>query len=116
MKTLPSMITLVLALATVQASAQTSTQEPGVQGNAQERAQSTVLQGHEVPVTVNWGQPSSVPNVADYQITIADLDRNGDRQITRGEVPATHALSSEFKLVDRNRDGRITEQELANWR
>ena len=69
-----------------------------------------------VPVTVNWGQPSIVPNVADYQVTVADLDRNADKVITRSEVPATHPLSSEFKLVDRNRDGRITEQELAYWR
>ena len=112
MKTLPLTLSLLLATAAVQVSAQ----EQGAQAAASSQAQSTVLQGHEVPVTVNWGQPSTVPNVADYQVTVADLDKNGDKMITRSEVPATHALSSEFKLVDRNRDGRITEQELAGWR
>ena len=113
MKTLSLTLSLLLAAAAVQVSAQ----ERDVNATATpNQAKSTVLQGQEVPVTVNWGQPSIVPNVADYQITIADLDKNADKVITRSEVPATHALSSEFKLVDRNRDGRITEQELANWR
>ena len=112
MKILPSTLSLLLATAAVQVSAQ----EQGRPVAPSSPAQSTVLQGHEVPVTVNWGQPSIVPNVADYQVTVADLDKNADKVISRSEVPATHALSSEFKLVDRNRDGRITEQELANWR
>jgi hypothetical protein len=79
-------------------------------------AQTTQLQSAEGPVTVNWGQPSGVPNAADYRVKIADLDKNGDGLLRRAEVPATHALSSEFSLVDRNRDGRITAAELANWR
>jgi EF hand len=79
-------------------------------------AQTTQLQGADGPVTVNWGQPSVVPNAADYRVGIADLDKNGDGVLRRAEVPATHALSSEFSLVDRNRDGRITAAELADWR
>ncbi len=67
------------------------------------------------PVTVTSIQPP-LPNAAHYRIGIADLDRNGDGYIQRAEVPDEHALSSEFKLVDRNRDGRISADELANWK
>lgn len=67
------------------------------------------------PVTVTWGQPDTLPNASDYAVRIADLDRNGDGRLSRSEVPASHALSSEFKLVDRNHDGYITEAELAAW-
>jgi hypothetical protein len=74
------------------------------------------LQGASGPVTVTSGQSQALPNAADYQATVADLDRNGDGVLTRAEVPPDHALSSEFKLVDRNRDGRITPTELQNWR
>lgn len=67
------------------------------------------------PVTVNSVQPP-IANADHYRITIADLDSNGDGYIQRSEVPAGHALESEFKLVDRNRDGRISAEELANWK
>lgn len=68
------------------------------------------------PVTVNYGQPAALSNARDYQVTVADLDTNGDGFITRAEVPEGHALSSEFKLVDANHDGRITAAELAGWK
>lgn len=68
------------------------------------------------PVTVRWGQPEALSNASDYRVSIADLDRNGDGVLTRDEIPENHALSSEFRLVDRNRDGRITAEELADWR
>jgi len=77
---------------------------------------SVTLQESSGPVTVTWGQPRTLPNAADYQTKIVDLDRNGDGVLTRAEVPPEHALSSEFKLVDRNHDGRITGAELQNWR
>ena len=67
------------------------------------------------PVTVVSVQPP-LPNAADYQVTVADLDANGDGRIARDEVPEGHALASEFELVDRNRDGRITESELGAWK
>ncbi|MBW8311661.1 MAG: EF-hand domain-containing protein [Rhizobium sp.] len=67
------------------------------------------------PVTVVSVQPP-LPNAADYRASHAELDTNGDGVITRGELPTTHALYFEFKLVDRNRDGRITATELANWK
>ena len=67
------------------------------------------------PVTVKSVQPP-IPNAADYAATVAQLDRNGDGVVVRSEVPAGHALASEFKLVDRNHDGRITDAELSNWK
>ena len=67
------------------------------------------------PVTVVSVQPP-LPNADHYRIRIADLDRNGDGYIQRDEVPEGHALASEFKLVDRNRDGKISAEELANWK
>jgi len=68
------------------------------------------------PVTVHSGPAIALPNAADYQVRISDLDRNGDGFLSRAEVPASHALTSEFKLVDRNHDGRISATELQNWR
>jgi hypothetical protein len=67
------------------------------------------------PVTVKSIQPP-IPNMDDYQATVAQLDRNGDGVVVRSEVPADHALASEFKLVDTDRNGRITDAELSNWK
>lgn len=67
------------------------------------------------PVTVQSVQPP-IPNMDDYQATVAQLDGNGDGVVTRAEVPADHALASEFRLVDTDRNGRITDTELANWK
>jgi hypothetical protein len=47
---------------------------------------------------------------------VAELDGNGDGWLSRSEVPAGHALASEFQLVDSNRNGRITQEELSNWK
>lgn len=68
------------------------------------------------PVTVRSGPTVALPNAADYQVTFEQLDTNHDGRVTRAEVPAAHALASEFKLVDRNRNGSISPQELAGWR
>ena len=67
------------------------------------------------PVTVKSVQPP-IPNLDDYQATVAQLDRNGDGVVVRSEVPADHALASEFRLVDTDRNGRITDAELSNWK
>lgn len=67
------------------------------------------------PVTVVSVQPA-LPNADDYAATVVQLDRNGDGVVVRSEVPPDHALASEFGLVDRNRDGRITDGELSNWK
>ena len=67
------------------------------------------------PVTVQSIQPP-IPNSDDYQATVAQLDRNNDGVVVRSEVPADHALASEFRLVDTDRNGRITEAELSNWK
>ncbi len=112
-------ILLPLGLLAWQAAAQQASPQPvrtepltAYQGGGQSRQ----LQEQSGPVTVRWGQPATLPNAADYRVTIGDLDRNQDGVLTRDEVPESHALASEFKLVDRNHDGRITAEELAAWR
>lgn len=77
---------------------------------------STQLQAGTGPVTVTWGQSQALNNASDYRATVADLDANGDGVLVRAEIPESHALHSEFRLVDSNRDGRITQSELSNWR
>ena len=77
--------------------------------------QSVQLQDQNGTVTVRWGQPATLPNAADYRVSVSDLDSNGDGVINAAEVPPSHALASEFRLVDVNHDGRITAAELANW-
>ena len=67
------------------------------------------------PVTVKSVQPP-LANASDYDATVAQLDKNGDGVVVRAEVPADHALASEFRLVDTDRNGRITDAELANWK
>ena len=67
------------------------------------------------PVTVKSVQPP-IPNADDYRATIAELDSNGDGVVVRSEVPADHALASEFRLVDTDGNGRITDAELSNWK
>ena len=67
------------------------------------------------PVTVVSVQPP-LPNADDYRVRVADLDGNGNDAIDRREVPEGHALASEWTLVDRNRDNRITQAELDAWK
>lgn len=76
---------------------------------------STRFEASTGPVTVVSVQPP-LPNADDYRITIADLDLDGDGELSRKEVPADQALAAEFGLVDRDRNGRITATELANWK
>lgn len=67
------------------------------------------------PITVVSVQPP-LANADDYRATVAQLDRNGDGVVTRQEVPPSHALAFEFALVDADRNGRITQAELSNWK
>lgn len=84
--------------------------------NAQTRTGSSVqFQAETGPVTVTSVQPA-LPNASDYDVRVADVDANGDGYIQRSEIPVGHALASEFKLVDRNADGRISAEELAGWK
>lgn len=106
------------------AQAQTAETSPVVQNPITYQAQtearlnggSAQLQAGSGPVIVNWGQPQALSNASDYRVTVADLDADGDGVLTRAEIPESHALHSEFRLVDSNRDGRITQEELSNWR
>lgn len=79
-------------------------------------SESTQIQASTGPVTVTSSQSPTLPNASDYAVQISDLDKNGDGQLSRREIPATHALSSEFRLVDRNHNGYITATELADWK
>ena len=67
------------------------------------------------PLTVTWGQPD-LAKASEYHVRIADLDRDGEGKLSRSEIPAGHALQFEFKVVDSNHDGRLSEKELASWR
>ncbi|MEL1265564.1 EF-hand domain-containing protein [Pseudoxanthomonas putridarboris] len=124
MKTPLILMTLLAAAPMAQAQTRAVETSPVVQNPITYQAQtearlnggSTQLQAGTGPVIVNWGQPQALSNAADYRVTVADLDADGDGVLTRDEIPESHALYSEFRLVDSNRDGRITPEELANWR
>jgi len=73
------------------------------------------FEGPNGPVTVVSVQPP-LPNADHYRIGIEALDNDGDGYIQRSEVPESHALASEFKLVDLDRDGKVSADELANWK
>lgn len=96
---------LILILAT--ASAAASAQNP-----TGARVDFEAVRG---PVTVVSVQPP-LANADDYRDSVARLDSNGDGVVTRHEVPLDHALASEFRLVDTDRNGRITQAELSNWK
>lgn len=67
------------------------------------------------PVTVNSVQPP-LAKASEYQVKVADIDANGDGVVSKREVPTNHALYFEFRLVDTDHNGRVTDQELANWK
>lgn len=91
---------------------------PSVSAQTSNTAESTQIQATTGPVTVTSSQPATLANASDYKVRISDLDTNGDGQLSRREIPASHALTHEFHLVDRNHNGYITDAELekANWR
>lgn len=92
-------------------------QQPSTGTPQSERVQSQVefTRGNE-EVTVRSVMPPQVSNASDYQVSFDDLDTEGRGYITREQVPQEHALYHEFHLVDRDRNGRITREELQNWR
>jgi EF hand len=89
---------------------------PAVFSQTQSTSESIKIEASTGPVTVSSSQSSTLPNASDYAVQISDLDKNGDGRLSRREIPATHALTFEFHLVDRNHDGLITATELANWK
>lgn len=99
----------ILAIATIALS-------PALLAQTANTSESTQIEASTGPVTVTSSQSQALPNASDYAVQISDLDKNGDGQLSRREIPSTHALSSEFRLVDRNHNGFITATELANWK
>lgn len=89
---------------------------PAVFAQSANTSESAQIQASTGPVTVTSSQSPTLPNASDYAVRISDLDKNGDGQLSRREIPSTHALSFEFRLVDRNHNGFITATELANWK
>ncbi|MGH8051700.1 MAG: hypothetical protein ACREPB_13660 [Arenimonas sp.] len=87
----------------------------GVFAQTANTSESTQIQASTGLVTVTSSQSATLPNASDYAVQISDLDTNGDGRLSRREIPATHALSTEFRLVDRDHNGYITAKELANW-
>lgn len=81
-------------------------------------AESVQVEATTGPVTVTSHQPAALAKASEYHVNIADFDTNGDHQLSRREIPSTHALTFEFHLVDRNHNGFITEAELeaGNWK
>lgn len=67
------------------------------------------------PVTVNQQQPDSISS--NYHIDFAAMDGNGDGNISRAEVrkSGNDDLMREFHVVDRNHNGRLTQEELKGW-
>lgn len=103
---------VLLASTTVPALAQVSTTELRDRQSGGTR----LIDAQQGPVNLTWGQGRQLSNASDYTVTVADLDQNGDGVLTLLEIPESHALHSEFRLVDTNRDGKITAEELASWR
>ena len=91
---------------------------PGAFSQVANTAESVQVEATTGPVTVVSHQPEALAKASEYKVNIADFDTNGDRQLSRREVPATHALSYEFHIVDRNHNGFITDAELTagNWK
>lgn len=83
---------------------------------AQEAAlpHTTQLQTSQGPVTVRWGQPAE-SGLAPFQSRIAGMDKDGDGMLSPQEAAGDAALVRQFKLIDQDRDGRISARELANW-
>lgn len=96
------------------AAAAQSTSEAGVPIPESDK-RITTFRHEGQPIILRWGPAERPPNVSDYSVTVADLDRNGNGRIEKSEVPDNHALYFEWHLVDKNKDGHVTDEELRNW-
>ena len=67
------------------------------------------------PVTVREHQPDSISS--NYKIDFAALDKNSDGNVSRSEVRSSGNadLEREFHVVDANRNGRLTKDEMKGW-
>ena len=110
MKTRVLLSTALLALSPLALAQQAEMPAPGMQTHV------THLQTTTGPVTVRWGQPEVLAKANEYHVQIGDFDSNGDGQLSRAEIPDTHALQYEFKVVDRDKNGYLSAAELVSWR
>lgn len=83
---------------------------------AQEAAlpHTTQLQTAQGPVTLHWGQPAE-SGLAPFQSRIAGMDKDGDGMLSPQEAAQDAAVARQFRLIDQDRDGKISARELANW-
>lgn len=67
------------------------------------------------PVTVREVPPDSVSS--NYRVDFGAVDRNGDGNVSRGEVRASGNadLDREFHVVDANHNGRLSKEEMKGW-
>lgn len=69
-----------------------------------------VIRTHNGASVVTWGSSRILPNWHEYRTPFYDMAR-GKNYYTKQDLPAGHALLSEFHFADTNRDGKITKQE-----
>lgn len=74
---------------------------------------SKTIERPEGALIVTWGQPALPPDQG--RPVFAELDRNGDGQLTLQETEAHWLLHSDFIFADGNRNGVISRAELDRW-
>lgn len=76
--------------------------------------QTKTIKGPEGRTTIlTWGPAHPLPDQGEP--VLAQLDRDGDGQISLVEAEAHRLLHSDFDYADLNDDGQISAAELARW-
>jgi EF hand domain-containing protein len=73
-----------------------------------------------IAVPLAWGQPGQPANYQQrlqqqYRDLFATYDVDHDGVLTRDEARASNRLAPVFDSMDINRDGKVTDEELARW-
>ncbi|MGA9421953.1 MAG: hypothetical protein WBW61_06285 [Rhodanobacteraceae bacterium] len=101
-----------LALVLVAASASARAQTDSMQTSG-DATHTTTYQTANGPLIVNWGQPAAQP--AGPAPDFAQLDRNGDGRISQDEAAGYPLLADDYIHADRNRDGSVSKSEYVHW-